>query len=318
VPNRVLTSERRDLPPRGRYGPEVVRRTCLLAVAVITACSGDGDTTPGTSATEPTPTSSTSATSSTSSTSMSSSSSSTSATSSTTSTSTTTAPHVADLVTDAVQVVEFGRSVEGRPLVAVERGTSGGVVVLVVGVIHGDEAAGVAILDRLATAPVPEGVDLWLVESMNPDGQAASRRTNANLVDLNRNFPFGWAPLEEPGGSQYGGTGPASEPETQAMVGLISLLQPDLGIWYHQDLFRIAPGQGRDGELRARYAELTGLPVLDISGGTYTGVAATWQRRTVENGIAFIVELGASLTEDEATVHADAVRALARDVASGA
>ena len=234
-----------------------------------------------------------------------------------TTTTTTTAPHVADLVTDAVQVVEFGRSVEGRPLVAVERGTPGGVVVLVIGVIHGDEDAGVAILDRLATAPVPEGVDLWLVQSMNPDGQAARRRTNANLVDLNRNFPFGWAPLEEPGGSQYGGTGPASEPETQAMVGLISLLQPDLGIWYHQDLFRIAPGQGRDGELRARYAELTGLPVLDISGGTYTGVAATWQRRTIEDGIAFIVELGASLTEDEATVHADAVRALARDVASG-
>ena len=301
---------------RGRYGPEVVRRACLLAVAVIAACSGDGDSTPGPSA-DQTTTPQTSSTSATATTSSPTSSSTTSTTSSTTSTSTTTAPHVADLVTDAVQVVEFGRSVEGRPLVAVERGTPGGVVVLVIGVIHGDEDAGVAILDRLATAPVAEGVDLWLVESMNPDGQAARRRTNANLVDLNRNFPFGWAPLEEPGGSQYGGTGPASEPETQAMVGLISLLQPDLGIWYHQDLFRIAPGQGRDGELRARYAELTGLPVLDISGGTYTGVAATWQRRTIEDGIAFIVELGASLTEDEAAVHADAVRALARDVASG-
>ncbi len=98
------------------------------------------------------------------------------------------------------------------------------------------------------------------------------------------------------------------------MVGLISLLQPDLGIWYHQDLFRIAPGQGRDGELRARYAELTGLPVLDISGGTYTGVAATWQRRTIEDGIAFIVELGPTLTEGDAIVHADAVLSLASDV----
>ena len=47
-------------------------------------------------------------------------------------------------------------------------------VVLVIGVIHGDEDDGVAILERLATAPVPAGVDLWLVESMNPDGQAAA------------------------------------------------------------------------------------------------------------------------------------------------
>ena len=153
-------------------------------------------------------------------------------------------PGLAGLAVDPVQVLDVGRSVEGRPIVAVERGTPGGVVVLVIGVIHGDEDAGVAILDELAAAPVPPGVDLWLVESMNPDGQAARRRTNANLVDLNRNFPADWAPLEEPGGSQYGGTGPASEPETQAMVDLITQLQPDLGLWYHQDLFRIAPGLG--------------------------------------------------------------------------
>ncbi len=230
---------------------------------------------------------------------------------------TTTVAGLAGLVTDAVQVLEVGRSVEGRPITAVERGTPGGAVVLVIGVIHGDEDAGVAILEDLATAPVPAGVDLWLVESMNPDGQAAERRTNANLVDLNRNFPYNWAPLGQPGEWEYGGSGPASEPETQAMVDLISQLEPDLGIWYHQDLFRIAPGQGRDGELRARYAELTGLPLLSISGGTYTGVAATWQRRTVEDGVAFIVELGPALTEVEATVHAGAVLELAADVAAG-
>ena len=225
-----------------QYRPAVVRRACLVAVVLIAACTADGNTTPSTSTDATTSTSPRTTTAATTSTSA------TTTTMSTTtaspSTTTTTVPHVADLVTDAVQVVEFGRSVEGKPLVAVERGTPGGVVVLVIGVIHGDEDAGVAIVDRLATAPVPDGIDLWLVESMNPDGQAVRRRTNANLVDLNRNFPFGWAPLEEPGGSQYGGTGPASEPETQAMVGLISVLQPDLGIWYHQDLFRIAPAAG--------------------------------------------------------------------------
>ena len=205
-------------------------------------------------------------------------------------------------------MIEIGRSVDGRPITAVERGTPGGTVVLVIGVIHGDEAAGVKIVEQLATAALPPGIDLWLIESMNPDGQAAGTRTNTRLVDLNRNFPYAWAPLGEPGDSQYGGSGPASEPETQAIVDFITAIQPDIGIWYHQDLFRIAPGQsGRDAEVRARYAELTGLPLLSITGGTYTGVAATWQRNTIPDGVAFIVELGPRLSAAAAAVHAAAV-----------
>jgi hypothetical protein len=91
------------------------------------------------------------------------------------------------------------------------------------------------------------------------------------------------------------------------MVGFVSLLQPELGIRYHQDLYRISPGQGRDGELRARYAELTGLPLVRVTGGTYTGVAATWQRQTLAGAIAFIVELGPTLSGAEADRHAAAV-----------
>jgi protein MpaA len=242
-----------------------------------------------------------------------------STTSSTTTTTTTTVPTtttVADtaaLAVDAIQRVEIGRSVEGRPIMAVQRGTPGGTVVLVIGVIHGDEDAGVEIVRRLATAAVPPGIELWLVESINPDGQAAGIRTNANLVDLNRNFPRRWAPLGQPGDWQYAGTGAASEPETQAIVGLIEQIRPDLGIWYHQDLFRIAPTSGRAGEVRARYAELTGLPLLGISGGTYTGTAAAWQREAVSEGIAFIVELGPELTSVEADTHATAVLTIASD-----
>ena len=116
-----------------------------------------------------------------------------------------------------------------------------------IGVIHGDEDDGVAILERLATAPVPDGVDLWLVESMNPDGQAAQQRGNANGVDLNRNFPYGWGPIGAPGDGEYAGTGPASEPETQAIVDLVAELGPALVLWYHQDLFRLSPGEGLRG-----------------------------------------------------------------------
>ena len=56
--------------------------------------------------------------------------------------------------------------------------------------------------------------------------------------------------------------------------------------------------------IRERYAELTGLPVVSITGGTYTGVAATWARRLLDPGVAFIVELGPTLSDAEADTHA--------------
>lgn len=209
-------------------------------------------------------------------------------------------------------VVPIGTSVEGRPIEALRRGDPEGRRVVVIGVIHGDENDGVAIVDRLAVEPVPEGIDLYLVEAMNPDGYAADIRHNANGVDLNRNFPYDWAPIAEPGNWEYAGTGPASEPETQAMVTFLAELEPDIVIWYHQDLFMIAPGEGRAGDIRARYAELTGLPLESASGGTYTGVAAVWARQELADnpgrpGVAFIVELGPTLSAAEADTHAAAV-----------
>jgi murein peptide amidase A len=211
--------------------------------------------------------------------------------------------------------VEIGRSVEGRPIVAIERGEPGGQAVLVIGCIHGDEAAGLAVAEQLATAPIPSGIDVWLVPTMNPDGQAHDTRTNANQVDLNRNFPFRWAPLEQSGGSEYAGPSAASEPETKAIVALISRVQPALTIWYHQDLNRIAPATGRAGRIRQRYAELTALPVLAVTGGTYTGTASPWAQNKV-SGVSFIVELGPSLTDQQVVTHAGAVLTVASELGS--
>jgi murein peptide amidase A len=202
---------------------------------------------------------------------------------------------------------DIGRSVEGRPITVVERGTPGGKVVLVVGVIHGNETAGVEIVRDLAAAPVPEGIHLYLVESMNPDGQAHGTRTNANQVDLNRNFPLRWAPLGEPGDWEYGGIGPASEPETQAMVTLTMEIQPELAVWYHQDLNRLSPATGEKGRMVERYADLTGLPIMPVTGGTYTGTASPWQESVVPGSAAFIVELGETLSDDQTATHAAAL-----------
>ncbi len=71
---------------------------------------------------------------------------------------------------------------------------------LVVSATHGVEGyAGSALqhhwLDRLVTAPVPDGLRLILVHGFNPYGFAWSRRTNEDNVDLNRNFIDWEAPV---------------------------------------------------------------------------------------------------------------------------
>ncbi len=208
--------------------------------------------------------------------------------------------------------VEIGRSVEGRPITLIRRGVPGGTRVLVVGVIHGNEPAGLEVVDLLRTIAVPEGVELFLVPSMNPDGVVADDRQNANQVDLNRNFPQNWAPLGAVGDWQYGGPSAASEPETQSLVQLGEAISPDLVFWYHQDLFRIAPGSGRSGEIRTRFAELTGLPIVDITGGTYTGTASQWAATVIrDQGVGITVELGPTISEAEVDAHANAILAVA-------
>lgn len=272
----------------------------LLLPLLVAACSSTAPGAATTSTTTSTTSSSTTVTATTVTT--------TTVTTTTASTTTTTVPAPDERL--------LGTSVEGRPITAIRRGTPGGTPVVVIGVIHGDEDAGLAITDRLADATtiVPEGIDLWIVPSMNPDGVANTDRHNAHQVDLNRNFPYRWGPIGEPGDAEYAGTGPASEPETQAIVAFLDEVHPAMVIWYHQDLDRIAPSTGRDGRIRAHYAELTGVPLLRITGGTYTGVAATWARQTLDGAIAFIVELGPTLTDEQADSHAAAVLTVATEL----
>ena len=231
---------------------------------------------------------------------------------STTSTSTTSTSIVATTTTvpPSVRTEIIGRSLEGRDITVEVMGAPAPRRVLVVGVIHGNEEAGLEVIDELRALGAPPDTELWLLPTLNPDGLAADQRGNARGVDLNRNFPHDWQPLGAPGDSQYAGIAPASEPETQAFVAFAERLQPHLTLWYHQDLFRIAPAKGFEGEVRARYAELTGLPIDGITGGIYTGIAATWQRRTV-GGVSFVVELGPALATGEARRHADAVHQIA-------
>ena len=84
----------------------------------------------------------------------------------------------------------IGHSVDHRPIVATRVGDPAAQVrVLVVGDVHGNERAGERIVARLRRAH-PQGAQLWLIRSANPDGAAAGTRQNARGADLNHNFPY--------------------------------------------------------------------------------------------------------------------------------
>jgi murein peptide amidase A len=184
--------------------------------------------------------------------------------------------------------VVLGRSLEGRPVVAYELGNPGSTrKVLVVGCIHGNECAGIAIVDRLRHQGPVAGVDLWLVPDANPDGRVAGTRSNAHGVDLNRNFPRRWRPLR---GVYYSGPRPASEPETRITMRLILRVRPTVTIWFHQHLNMVVLTSGNLG-LQRRFARLTGQRARSLP--IYAGTATGWSNARLPGTTAFVVELPA-------------------------
>ncbi len=207
------------------------------------------------------------------------------------------------------RVVTLGRSVRGRPISAVEVGNpSAAQRVLVVGCVHGDEPAGAPVAEALAAGPGPARADLWVVPVLNPDGMAARTRGNARGVDLNRNFPAGWRPLDALGSVEYSGPGPLSEPESRSAVDLIRRIRPTVGIWFHQNMAVVDDSEGpRDVE--QRFARDVGLPLRALT--DYPGSITGWEN-TLVPGSAFVVELpDGALSARSVRRYADAVRHIA-------
>ena len=74
-----------------------------------------------------------------------------------------------------------GHSVLGKPITARRIGDAGdGPSVLVIGAIHGNERAGVAIVRRLVHDSASRRVRLWVLPELNPDGARANTRGNAH------------------------------------------------------------------------------------------------------------------------------------------
>jgi protein MpaA len=185
----------------------------------------------------------------------------------------------------------IGHSVRGLPIVAVELGNpTAPRRVLIVGCIHGDEPAGIAIARALERRHPPPSVQLSVIEDLNPDGVAAGTRQNAHYVDLNRNFPDAWRPIGRPGDEQYSGTAPLSEPEARAAAAFLNRVRPTLTIWFHQRA-GVVDESGGDLAVEARFAQAIGLPLRRLT--RYPGSVATWENNHLAGSTAFVVELPA-------------------------
>jgi len=200
----------------------------------------------------------------------------------------------------------LGRSVRGRGIHAVAVGDLDNPrSVLVVGVIHGNEPAGLSITRRLASGRPQRERLLIIVPDLNPDGVAAGTRQNARGVDLNRNFPWRWRPLGVRGDLQYSGPRPLSEPEARAARRLILRRRPAITIWFHQPL-GVVDESGGNLAVERRFAALSGLPLRRLP--RYPGSAASWQDHRLPNSTAFVVELPPGRPTRHATAaYADAV-----------
>ena len=208
------------------------------------------------------------------------------------------------------QKTVIGRSVDGRAIHAVETGTRGEPRILVVGCIHGNECAGMAVIRALRRRTPPRHADLWLVPTLNPDGRAAGTRQNAHGVDLNRNFAAGWTHHGSPGSTYYSGPRPFSEPETRTAQALVTAIRPKVTIVYHQHL-RLVWTSGTSVPLGRTYATMVGLPLyVHRSPG---GAASEWIRVRFPRLHAFAVELAAGrLSRGGIRRHVGAVLAMAR------
>ncbi|WP_139984269.1 M14 family zinc carboxypeptidase [Nocardioides litoris] len=187
----------------------------------------------------------------------------------------------------------YGRSVDGRPLVAFhlaspEVATRRETVVLF-STMHGNEPDTRHALRALVDGPQVIGLDLWVVPVYNPDGLAAGTRRNARGVDLNRNFPHAWADLD---GSYESGRGPASEPETRATMRFLRRVDPDWVLSFHQPLLGVDTDTKRPAFAR-RVARTLGLPTRTLDcGGTCHGTMTGWFNAHFD-GAALTVEYGA-------------------------
>jgi predicted deacylase len=190
----------------------------------------------------------------------------------------------------------IGHSVAGRPLEVYRFGHGEKHRMIIAGIHGGYEGNTIRLADQLIQVIrarpelVPDEFTLYILRSLNPDGEARSSsykgRVNENLVDLNRNWPSHWQktwPLEGCWTYTYvtGGSHPASEPETRALMNFLLTYRIEALINYHSAALGIFPGgQPPDPgsvSLAEAIAAVSNYPYPPIETGCqYTGQLIDW------------------------------------------
>ncbi|TIC81658.1 M14 family zinc carboxypeptidase [Nocardioides sp. GY 10127] len=186
---------------------------------------------------------------------------------------------------------KIGESVQGRAIMAYHLGEparAGVPKVVVISTMHGNEDDTRVILRSLVTGDPVVGVDLWVIPVYNPDGLAAGTRKNAHGVDLNRNWPYRWTDLD---GNYESGSGPASEPETKAVMAFLKKVQPQRLLSFHQPLYGVDTDTKKPAYAK-RVARVLKLPRKTFNcGGVCHGTMTSWYNHRFD-GAALTAEYG--------------------------
>lgn len=208
--------------------------------------------------------------------------------------------------------IVIGHSVQGREITARHLGDPAAPVqIVVLGQMHGNEEGGRKVVTELLASPIPAGIGVWVVPSLNPDGYEADTRVNAHGVDLNRNFPAAWR-QQRRGTEMWSGPRAESEPETRAMRHFLERVRPAALISFHQafDLVDVThPHSRQAGRLLARWMgeRAASVPCAGPCHGTLT----QWVDRHL-GAVALTVELDSRVSPAEARRAAGAVLRLGR------
>lgn len=186
----------------------------------------------------------------------------------------------------------LGHSRQGRPIEAWLIGDPLATKVsMVIGQMHGEERFNNRTAWELIKDPRPiRGVQLWVVPTMNPDGEAIGKRHNAAGVDLNTNFGINWKAEK---GRYHSGTGPWSEPESRAIRDFVTLVRPHELVSMHSPLNAVDSYQVKSRSLHDRLVRHLGLPSksLDCRTGTCHGTMTQWINQSLPTA-AITIEYG--------------------------
>jgi hypothetical protein len=208
----------------------------------------------------------------------------------------------------------IGSSVKGRSITAYRFG-SGPSLNVYMGAMHGSESNSKRTMDEwfqeLNAHPerIPAHRSIVIIPSVNPDGVAVGSRTNANGIDLNRNFPANdWkSTVTMPGSSQptgAGGPSPLSEPESRAVASYIQNNQPRLVMSFHSKAAVVEANEAGDSvsialsyAARSRYRAVPKSQSTPIFQYDTTGAMEDWMRDKLSKP-AIVVELSTNTSSE--------------------